>query len=182
MKGKPLKYGINKVPDSSSTIEVLRSPNSPTGRVFKLNIPKAAPMVELLKPSQQNEQFNQLNQERINKGMPNIRDSVLQQMISTGKPLQESTKETEFKRLDTVRDRIMKTQNILDMMVDEAARRHPGIAEDLQNNTGNYLNEFKSMYPEYDELRYELNEAQNEYMNDPLHEEHFEGVLKQMKR
>ena len=126
---------------------------------------------------------NQINPNRINP-----RQDVLQKIVSDPKTLNQivsgikpDPKQEEFKRLDSIRERIMKTQDAIDMMVDRASYEHPGIAEDLKQGTKNYFNEFRTRYPEYDELQQNLRDYQDEYMNDPLHDEHFENALNKLR-
>jgi len=87
----------------------------------------------------------------------------------------------KFKQLDDVRNQIMEKQKVVDDMLDYAIKRHPGIAEDVKNNTMNYYQDYLDMFPEHEKIDQELQDLQNQYMGDKMHDEHFENVLKKMR-
>lgn len=177
-----LKRGINKVPGVKGG-EIHISGDSPSNRRIKIKLPEASPITNLLK-SPEEDQYDLSN--KFDRQSPlieeNIRQNILEQMAGgvMHQDMDES-KAKQFKRLDSIRERIMKTQDAIDMMVDRAAYEHPGIAEDLKQGTKNYFNEFRTRYPEYDELQQNLRDYQDEYMNDPLHDEHFENALNKLR-
>lgn len=181
---KPLKYGINKVP-GSGTIDVMRTPSSPTGRTLKIRLPERPAISDILKKSEE-ENIDQLPSPIAAELSPN-KISVLRSMAATPGLLQESQPEEtpkakQFKRLDDVRNQIMEKQKTLDDMLDYAVQNHPGIAEDMKNRTTNYIQDYLNMFPEHDQIEQELIDLQDQYQNDPLHDEHFENVLSKIRK
>ncbi len=179
---KPLRYGINKVP-GSGTIEMY--PDSP----IRIKLPQRPPISDVLKSP---EYDNELN--------PEIKKDALRKMINTEVPYIEDSnqdlspeenailmkelknpKMEKFKQLDDVRNQIMEKQKVVDDMLDYAIKRHPGIAEDVKNNTMNYYQDYLDMFPEHEKIDQELQDLQNQYMGDKMHDEHFENVLKKMR-
>lgn len=176
---KPLKYGINKVP-GSGTIEMY--PDQP----IRIKLPQRPPISDILKSPDQDPQAS-LDAKKdalrslINtSNIPNS-NSFDQQSEPEDSESLLSTKQVKFKHLDDVRNQIMEKQKILDDMVDYAAQNHPGILEDLKNRTMDHYEDYLQMFPEHQKIQEELINLQDEYQNDPLHDEHFGDVLKKIR-
>jgi hypothetical protein len=177
---KPLKYGRNKVPDSSSTIDIMRSPTSPTGRMIKLNIPRAKPISEVLQPVQQNQMYPPAplqetdNMLKANKGFDPA--SVVRTQDN------DYIADEDFNRIEDSIKNMLGTQRILDSIVEEAAMRNPRIKEDLMNHRMDHFEEFRQMYPEHETLQQQKSALLQEIMNDPKlkqHQKKAQGILKE---
>jgi len=171
-----LKYGINKVP-GSGTIEI--RPNMP----IRIRLPERPPISETLKtPEQQAEdQYSSDARKDVLRSFMANSKSIDPESVVKGSEFLLPDKEKQFKRLDDVRNQIMEKQKILDDMADYAARHHPGILEDMKNRTTNYIQDYLQMFPEHEKVEQELIDLQDQYQDDPLHDEHFEGVLNKLR-
>jgi len=170
---------ITKVP-GSGIIETF-NPDDPERRTHRIILPERPPISDILKSPKSEKEL-----------IPNIKIDTLKKMIDKNiKPPEDSNefllpeansaKMQKFKELDDTRNQIMKRQKIIDDMADYAARHHPGIAEDLKNHTMNYYQDYLNMFPEHEKLDRELGELERKYMEDPYHDEHFEGVLNKIR-
>jgi hypothetical protein len=84
----------------------------------------------------------------------------------------------EYTKLDDIHKRINDRSLKMKNIVDEAAKKYPGIAFDLQNDRDDHFEEFLSAYPEYKKLMDEGESDRQEYMNNPIGENHFMDILK----
>lgn len=81
-------------------------------------------------------------------------------------------KAKEYRNLDNVRDNIMKNQQRLDEILNDAIVKYPGVKSDIENNREDHYQEFVQAYPEYAKLLDQQNQFQKQYQEHPLHFQH----------
>lgn len=94
----------------------------------------------------------------------------------------EESEPEEYKQLDDIRSRIMMRQRVLDSMLQDAAEKDPRYAQDMENNTRTYYNDFLKQYPDYEKMDREQAEDEDMYNLDPMAEEHLKRRLEQDKK
>ena len=95
-------------------------------------------------------------------------------------PKQASIDPPEYSQLDNLRNGIIHRQNILDAIINHA-RQDPRFAQDMDNNTTMYLNDFRKQYPQHDQLLAEMQDMSKKYMEHPMSQQHLQDRLQKTK-
>lgn len=170
-----LRYGINKVPDSG-TIEMNRDPSHPSRNIYKIRLPERPPIANTPNSMEHQEPMSSDSQ-NMQYLSSMLRANALSRMASP-----QPSIDSEYKRLDNLRNQIMEKRQMLDQMGEYAAKRNPGILEDFKTGRRDHYDEYLKMFPDHEKIDEELGTLEDQYANDPLHDEHFGKILERLRK